>query len=321
MLKTLPCFFPTTVYLVDDNLNFLQSLQSILPRHTAFYQNIQNPAEALDQLMENQNDFKTYLKAISFNDKEANTNQKLVKVDIEAFRTLMETPGRFNIPSVLIIDEEMPQMKGQDVCKALQSHPIKKLMLTGEADDQLAIALLNEGIIDQFLNKSDPQFFEKLPHMLASMQLQYFESHLETLWSILTSPLGDKPINALSDPKFHEFFTKLCEKHQIREYYLADDYGSFMLVDNNGKLSIFAVKESRDMTTVENIASGARSGVSPYTLKQLKARTHMLYIHKREHRWYFPNAWEEYGWIYPAKFFKGYRGAVFYYALLDSLNN
>ena len=47
--------------------------------------------------------------------------------------------------------------------------------------------------------------------------------------------------NCLQDKKFADFFIALCEEKKIVEYYLADNSGSFLLLDEDGRQHVRVV--------------------------------------------------------------------------------
>src|SRR5262249_17966521 len=145
---------------------------------------------------------------------------KPLEIDIREIRQLLYDSTRFKQVSVMIIDQKMPQMKGLELCKALSPYPVKKLLLTGEADKNLAIQAFNEGLIDHYLNKKEEPFFELLEKAIADLQKQYFETLFPALWEHLTCTKAEFPLDNLKDPHFYDFFQAFCEKHQIIEYYL-----------------------------------------------------------------------------------------------------
>ena len=65
---------------------------------------------------------------------------------------------RFGETSVVVVDFAMPQMNGEEFCRKLgqlKGNSVKIIMLTGEADEEMAVRLFNAGVIDKFLRKGN----------------------------------------------------------------------------------------------------------------------------------------------------------------------
>ncbi len=83
-------------------------------------------------------------------------DRRIIDLDIPAIHREIYNSKRFLENTVLVIDYAMPVMHGMEVCKELSHLPIKKLMLTGEADDKLAVQAFNQKLINKFIRKGGP---------------------------------------------------------------------------------------------------------------------------------------------------------------------
>ena len=78
----------------------------------------------------------------------------------------------------------MPPMKGIDLCRELAGYPVKKIMLTGEANEKFAVGAFNEGTIDGFLSKKEENFSELLGRVIANAQKNILKQHTLLYWKI-----------------------------------------------------------------------------------------------------------------------------------------
>lgn len=254
MFNMIPCcYFPTEVVLVDDNAIFLNRLQLDLgdnSKVTAFT----NPKEALEYLRKKShlsNDFvNKYLEHSINNNGEVTRKGTLVKIG--QLHQEIYNPKRFEIISVVVVDYAMPQMNGQQFCNALEGVYYKVLMLTGEADNKIAVDLFNQGIIHKFLLKAQKNYVEEVVRDIEELRRQYFIS----LSQVFTDLLGTDLTAILSDPAYIEKYNHLCKENNIVESYLLDDSGSQLLLDASGKqMRWFIVKTNEDLQTFYEIAS------------------------------------------------------------------
>lgn len=139
----------------------------------------------------------------------------------------------------------------------------KKILLTGQADERLAIEAFNEGLIHRYIQKSEPNVAELITKSIYDLQLQYFQLMSDMIVRMLsvTSP------SCLHDKKFADFFRQLRQEKGIVEYYLADNSGSFLLLDDDANVNFLIVKNEADMRLHYDLALD--NGASEEVLDQL----------------------------------------------------
>ncbi|HQT26105.1 MAG TPA: response regulator, partial [Burkholderiales bacterium] len=95
-------------------------------------------------------------------------------VDLSRIYHISLNRQRFDMPSVLIIDYAMPQMNGLELCEAVRGLPCKKILLTGQADEKLAVDAFNRKLIDRFIKKNDPDALNRLEGEIIQLQKDFF---------------------------------------------------------------------------------------------------------------------------------------------------
>lgn len=246
------CYFPTTVLFIDDSRDFLLNFVLQLDEGLAF-RIYDSPFDALDFLQK----------------KEVMSNRLLQRCLAENPRTDLKTiyyeiynEHRFADVSVLVVDFAMPGMNGLEVCRLLQSSPIKKILLTGKADDKIAIEALNEGIIDRYIDKNDNEAAELITKNIESLQQQYFQELSEKV----TQSIGlNLPAHIQTDV-FHTCFRRICKEKRIVEYYIADQEGSFLLMDEDAHAHLLTIKNENEWEIHDacQLLGLERSGIFSY---------------------------------------------------------
>jgi CheY-like chemotaxis protein len=152
-------------------------------------------------------------------------------------------PQRFELVTTVVVDYDMPGMNGLEVCEKLAHTHVQRLMITGAADEDLAVKAFNERKIHAFIRKESPSFLDNLVHHIIRAQRSYFRE----LLGVITQTLQVSGLSpALSDPAFQAFFHQLIQKHHIAEYYQLDVHGSFLLVDaQGGTRCLFVASEDK----------------------------------------------------------------------------
>ena len=226
----LPCFHPTTVAMMDDDSDFLEGLTRVLRFENKPHICFVDPVEGIEHLNQDtyRQDFLNRLVAFE----EGNITEDTLVFRDQLILQEALNPKRFSQVSVLIIDYEMPRMRGLEVCERLNNPFIKKIMLTGEPDESIAIDAFNEGLIYQYVRKQKADFVEQLERIIKQAQREYFEE----IFSIPMKILRERPEStALVEPKFVNYFNEIVQKNAIEEYYLVEPTGSFLMVDKNQK--------------------------------------------------------------------------------------
>ncbi len=299
------CYFPTRVFLVDDKQAYLQSLRNILAPEAAAYEFYNDQHKALSYLKEYRPSH-FIDKAIS-HPEEARLNHRNIDVNIKAIHQEIYNPLRFSEISVLAIDYSMPGLTGREICEKLKTSPIKKVMLTGEADDKLAIELLNHSIIDQFVSKATPEFEHVVNDTIRQLQKEYF---LEQTQVVIESLMHSKEHQALclQDPEFFDLFQKLFLESHGAEYYLLDDSGSYFFLSYVGRPSYLVVRTEEDMQTAEELIQYS-DHPSESALSAIKSRNKLLFLRSDD------MTTEAIDWdsmLYPAKKLNTSSGSYYY---------
>jgi len=132
-----------------------------------------------------------------------------------------------------LIDYDMPGINGLTVCEKIKDSRIKKILLTGVADEQVAINAFNRGLIDYFIRKHDPDSPQLvLDFTQDAINRFFYDATQPAIESVIKqSSWINSPLNL---PDYRTFFAKLVHEFHIIEYYLLDISGSFFAIDING---------------------------------------------------------------------------------------
>lgn len=295
------CFFPTTLVFVDDNLIFLNSIKTKFSykfKVRAFDDSIQ----AVHFLKNEYNPDPISKRIIKSPDWVEEPGQQ--KIDISAISQEIYNSSRSSQIAVLVTDYSMPTLNGIEVCRQLPKLSIRKILLTGDGDDKLAITAFNENMIHQFIRKDQPNFVGHLEESIEKLQLEYFQLLSENIIHNLAS-------NILEDPIFIKFFNNLVKDKNIVEYYLLDISGSFLLLTADGKPYWLAVKREQDMILD---CETADSHDAPESIqKPLQQREKLVFFYSSDDFNTPPAEWQPY--MHPAQKLMG--NQTYYVSLIE----
>ncbi|WP_133128283.1 response regulator [Legionella nagasakiensis] len=259
------CYFPSTAVFLDDSRDFLLNFVLQLDEGVA-YRIFDNPNKALDYIhnkhcgleLLNQDCLSEYSES-----KHLDLIKHTLDMDLAAIHAEVYNPHRFSEISVVVVDYAMPGMNGLEFCRRIENNNVKKILLSGQADEQLAIEAFNEGLIHRYIKKSDINATELITKSIYELQFQYFQAMSDTIERMLSL----MPPRCLQDKNFVHFFLKFIEEKGIIEYYLADNSGSFFMLDDDANISFLLVKNEEEMHAYYDLALA--HGASESILEQL----------------------------------------------------
>ena len=309
--QVFPCYFPTTAIFIDDDGDFLNNfiidLNERLP-----YRLFVSPLEALKVITERKPSAEEREKCFLESDDVCyeSDNQEILRLNLNGLRNTMFDDKRFAQISVAVVDYEMKEMNGLDVCRSLEGKQIKRILLTGIADEQTAINAFNEGIIERYLLKKDGNVFEKFHQYIDVLQKDFFS----TLFQSLDEGLVTDSVAFYHDPHVRELLLATCKRLDIVEYYLSRHPKGFFLIDLQGK-PYFLLLQCADEMDCHTMVAEDQSAPTKM-IEQLESKKWVPFFPTRENHYErkeFPN-WESY--LHPAKPLSG--NEYYYHSLLTS---
>ena len=232
-----PFYFPTNVVLLDDDTNFLRHFSLLLDPQlpcrpfssaTAALEQMNTQASLLHSFTE--------LANITMSD-DAEDHTYL---DLNKVHQLIYQPERFSQITVAIIDYDMPEMNGIEVCEKINHPEIKKILLTGKADEKLAVEAFNSGLIHQFIQKSNDNVDNHVNRAVEKLQLEYF---LEVASSVPIT-LTNGTASFLADREFNRNVRKSIGDNKIVEFYICENPRGLLMLDSAGNANfMFAISE------------------------------------------------------------------------------
>jgi len=274
MPSLLPYTHPTTCLVVDDDTMFLDSFAHRYG-DTMLCLTEANPQHAIDRLKAlaaslAASDSSVYNQISAVPDGIAEDGETLFRVETSSIVQIARSLERFAQISIVIVDYSMPAMTGLEFCRSIKGLPIKKILLTGKADDSTAVAAFNEGLIDLFMVKQDARLSEKLPVEVARLQQEYFIKRTAGI-----SPLLQTDEAAfLRDPEIVAWLEGLASTVGAVEHYLLTTTPGVMLADPNGKTTMAYVYSADRMRAQLEIATHA--GAPAALIERLTAGRSLL---------------------------------------------
>lgn len=253
MNNLLPVYqHPSLTVLVDDSQSFLDSIAFQLNSrfvHTAFH----DAQAAINWL---RHEFRHSAKnmndpiCVGYDEGTDSLDRRSASIETDwIYRTAMNRQ-RFNTPAVLVVDYAMPQMNGVEFCEAIRGLPCKKILLTGQADEKIAIDAFNRKLIDRFIKKSDPEAMSRLEADIIRLQKEFFDGQTRTLKDLLSR----HSYAFLADPAMEFLVEQICNRYRFVEYYLFPNPAGILFFDTQGKATLMVIATEASLTTQFEVA-------------------------------------------------------------------
>lgn len=309
MPSLLSCYFPTTVVVVDDDGQFVEVVKDLISDENITIKTFTNPTEALeyvnDESSTNYLDFAKFIRE----GEDDTADWHTIMLNVNRLHNEIYSFDRFKQISAMIVDYNMPELNGIKLCSKIIDPNIQKILLTGIGDGKIAIDAFNNGYINQFVRKDYSDFVGEIKECLKKSLYRYFKKYTDYIAHYLTIH-GN---NFLNDPAFVSFFKDRCLSPQYIEYYMLDCFGSYLLLEENGKVIFLSVLTEDEMQKIVEIGIDSEE-IEPTVLENLQSREYML-VHYNEEGLLPPV--KEWGLhLSPARKLTGYQ--TYYFSVSDS---
>jgi len=261
--------YPTVAVFVDDSPSFLESLTFHLGsglQHKVF----QDPLAGLDWLRQSWRQHMASNQSdplhVGYDEEGDVLERRQISILLDRIYSIVTDKRRFSLPSVVVVDYAMPQMNGLEFCRELIDLPIKKVLLTGQADEKVAVDAFNRGLIDSFIRKSDPGALEGLGGVIARLQDEFFLDYTRTLKELLAR----HTYAFLAAPEIVALVGDLMARYRFVEYYLFPNPPGILFLDKQGKTTLMVIETETGLTAQFEIAED--QGAPPELLAALRDR-------------------------------------------------
>lgn len=246
-----PFYFPTTVVFVDDSTPFLANLSLQLNPQLAF-KLFHSPLRALAALDHEHTPvpIDSELFSLYRHREDARYADHVIHVSLDKVHRELHNADRFGQVSVVVVDYDMPEMNGLEFCRQLKNSSIKKILLTGKADEQLAVQAFNAKTIDRFIRKQDSNAMALLNNTIVELQQEYFQD----MEQLLSGALSVGTHLFLRDPVFAQRFQQIQQTLGIVEHYLTCAPQGLLMLDAIGTAHLMLVQDEASVQEMYEIA-------------------------------------------------------------------
>lgn len=252
------CMSNTKVVFVDDSRLYLDGLSLALNLEAKECMYFSDAQEALRYIEEEVG--KGWLREqVEFAETVGKRDVLSAEVDIRNLHEIFLARKSAAEISCVVADYSMPNMNGVELLSQIKEPGVRRILLTGEADEAVAIEAFNGGLIDGYIKKSEDNALEILRDKIEAAHFKYWEIQCEFIMNTLGREEG-RP-NAFLDETFQDYFGKVIEELDIAEYCLLDRTGSCLMFGEGGEVFTLFVQHNDEMMGVRYEVMGMSEDV------------------------------------------------------------
>ena len=173
--------------------------------------------------------------------------------------------ARFGLSQVCVVDYSMPAMSGLRVLGELTDWSGKRVLLTGRADEQLAVSAFNRGLIEQFIPKQSPEIRLRLTEAIKSLLRVPNARHQQT-WR---ATLNRAQHEFLCQSGVEQALENLALKNGWIEHVVMGAPFGVLALDSKGAASWLQLEPARNLQELAEMA--ASHGCDAATVSDIRA--------------------------------------------------
>lgn len=262
---------PGTIVLLDDDPDYLEMLAKVLPRHW-HVKLFLRPAQCINYLQQEP----PFWEADAWHQQQLIDHWRDGKPLIPQLLAYWSTyTERFALTRVCVVDYSMPGMNGLEALAELVDWPGSRVLLTGQADEQIAVHAFNRGLIEQFIAKQSPdisrQLIDAVGHLLATPNAR----HAQT-WRVT---LGPEQNGLLRVPSTGRALAQFAARQWIEHVVIGDPFG-VLGMDAGGRVTWLQLETPDGLKALAELAE--LEGVSPSKLDDIRQGRQLVDLELRQ---------------------------------------
>lgn len=262
---------PGTVVFLDDDPDYLEMLALVLPRqwHVKLFL---RPQECINYLQQEP----PFWEADAWNQQQLVEQWRAGKPLIpQILGYWSKYTERYALTTVCVFDYSMPAMDGLTALGELVDWPGSRVLLTGQADEQVAVRAFNRGLIDQFIAKQTPDIsrhlIEAVQHLLTTPSARHSQ-----IWRATLSPEQNALLRV---PSIARELAAFAASRWVEHVAIGDPFG-ILGMDARGKVSWLQLENRDGLRAAAELAE--IEGVNAAALHDIRAGRKLANLELRQ---------------------------------------
>lgn len=181
----------------------------------------------------------------------------------------LSNKGRSSVFCIIVVDHMMPGERGRDYCARHADEGLYRILLTGMADNDLAVAAFNAGDIDYFIPKQSRGLLTKLGGALRETQSR-LDARAAAGLQAAADPLV---IAALNEPSIRQDLTRLMSDYGVEEYIFLNQPLGISAITGDGHQLWFQLETPQSLQELANLLAESQAAPEQIQLVQQGLQT------------------------------------------------
>jgi CheY-like chemotaxis protein len=259
---------PNSIVFLDDDANYLEMLGLVMPRNwcVRLYTHV---GDCMDHIRQEHPQWE----ADVWSHHQMVDNWKAGTLLIPRILQYWQTnPYRYGLTKICVVDFSMPTMTGLDVLKALPVWPANRVLLTGKADESIAVSAFNDGLIDRFVPKQHPDIGTHLARVLQEQHTKPLDFH-DGIWR---SALKQEQYAALQENSAAISLFNLIEERGVVEYVVVPAPFGILGIDTHAQAHWLQMELTNDLPAAADLAQS--SNQPSEVVQKIRLGTHFINV-------------------------------------------
>ncbi|MFT3718809.1 response regulator [Pseudorhodoferax sp.] len=181
-----------------------------------------------------------------------------------------QVQARYALTHACVADYSMPEMDGLQVLSMLSEWPGLRVLLTGQADEQIAVDAFNRALIDQFLPKQAVDVAERLVAVLQHMPSSA-NARCSQIWRSTLTPAQHAQLRV---PSTARAVQQLLAQQGFVEYVVLGDPYGILGRTAGGQVGWLQLEPVGGLAELEQLAESV--GTGPDVLQEIRAGRQLI---------------------------------------------
>ncbi len=243
---SLPLFRrPGAVVLLDDDADYLEMLAMVLPRHWPL-RLFTRPTQCVHAMHRELRLWEADLWQVQYAVDLWRQGKPLLPQVLGYWARATE---RFSLTQVCVVDFSMPAMDGLQVLSELVDWPGARVMLTGQADERVAVHAFNRRLIDHYIPKQSPNIALHLIETLDTLARRACERHE----AILATTLRPEQHALLRAPGVPQALADFVRRRWVEHVVIGEPFG-VLGMDGTGQVGWLQFETREGLAALAELA-------------------------------------------------------------------
>ncbi len=257
---------PNALVFLDDDASYLETLALVIPQNWG----VRLFTHVDDCLAHFQQQHTLWEADVWYHQELVNSWRAGGQLVPQMLEYWLSNSHRYSLTQTCIVDFAMPAMTGLDFLKLLDTWPTNRVLLTGKADELVAVGAFNDGLISNYVPKQHPYIGKHLTSVLSNLHLKPMDLH-DGIWR---SALKQEQYAVLQESTVKLELTTLARNRQWVEYVVVPAPFGILALDRHARAHWLQLELRNDLASMAELAES--TGQPDAVVQKIREGSHLI---------------------------------------------